>query len=70
MSDGRVALITGSGKRRVGNAVAAALAQRGYDIALHYNRSAEEARQTAEELERKGTARGRLSGRFGSRGRR
>jgi pteridine reductase len=50
----RVALITGSGKRRVGNAVAVALADRGYDIALHYNRSAEEARQTVAELERKG----------------
>ena len=31
-----------------------ALADRGYDIALHYNRSAEEARQTVRQLERKG----------------
>jgi pteridine reductase len=54
MSDGRVALITGSGKRRIGNAVALALADRGYDIALHYNRSADEARQTVGQLERKG----------------
>jgi pteridine reductase len=45
-SQHKVALVTGSGKRRVGNAVAAALAARGYAIALHYNRSAEEARQT------------------------
>jgi pteridine reductase len=50
----RVALITGSGRRRVGNAVARALAERGYAIALHYNRSAEEARQTAAELEELG----------------
>lgn len=50
----KVALITGSGKRRVGNAVALALAERQYDIALHYNRSADEARQTVEQLERKG----------------
>ena len=42
----KVALITGSGKRRIGNAVARALAERHYDIALHYNRSAEEARET------------------------
>jgi len=50
----KVALITGSGKRRVGNAVAAALADRGYAIALHYNRSAEEARQTVAQLAEQG----------------
>ena len=50
----RVALITGSGKRRVGNVVAAALAARGYSIALHYHRSAEEARQTIARLEEQG----------------
>ena len=50
----KVALITGSGKRRVGNAVATALAERGYHIALHYNRSAEEAEQTVEQLVQKG----------------
>jgi pteridine reductase len=54
MSTTKVALITGSGKRRVGNAVATALADRGYSIALHYNRSAEEARQTVAQLEQKG----------------
>jgi pteridine reductase len=54
MSSTKVALITGSGKRRVGNAVAMALADRGYDIALHYNRSAEQARETVAQLERKG----------------
>jgi len=51
----KVALITGSGKRRVGNVVAAALAQRGYSIALHYNKSAEEAEESVEELRRGGT---------------
>lgn len=53
MSTSKIALITGSGKRRVGNAIALALADRGYDIALHYNRSAEEARETVVEIERK-----------------
>ena len=46
----RVALITGSGKHRVGNAVATALAARGYHIALHYNRSAAEAAESVAEL--------------------
>jgi pteridine reductase len=50
----KVALITGSGKQRVGNAVALALAERGYAIALHYNRSAEDARQSVAELRQKG----------------
>jgi pteridine reductase len=50
----RIALVTGSGKRRVGNAVAVALAERGYAIALHYNRSAEEARESVAQLERMG----------------
>lgn len=49
-----VALITGSGKRRVGNVVAEALAERGYSIALHYNRSAEDARQSVSLLRQKG----------------
>jgi pteridine reductase len=48
---GKVALVTGSGKRRVGSAIAAALAARGYAIALHYNHSAAEAHQTAARLE-------------------
>ena len=50
----KVALITGSGKRRVGNAIAEALAKRGYAIALHYNRSAEEARQSVSQLRQLG----------------
>ncbi|NQU23183.1 MAG: SDR family oxidoreductase [Candidatus Nealsonbacteria bacterium] len=51
----KVALITGSGKRRVGNVVALALAERGYSIALHYHRSDEEAAQSVQQLESQGT---------------
>ncbi len=52
----KVALVTGSGKRRVGNVVASALAARGYAIALHYNRSADEAQQTVRQLKEQGAA--------------
>lgn len=45
-----VALVTGSGKRRVGSVVATALAQRGYDIAVHYRSSAAEAEETVASL--------------------
>ena len=45
-----MALVTGAGKRRVGNAIAAALAAQGYAIAIHYRRSAEDARQTVAEI--------------------
>ncbi len=51
----KVALITGSGKRRVGNAVAEALAARGYSVALHYNRSAEDARESVSLMRKGGT---------------
>jgi pteridine reductase len=50
----KVALVTGSGRHRVGNAVAKALAARGYAIALHYHRSADESRQSLAELEAAG----------------
>jgi pteridine reductase len=50
----KIALVTGSGKRRIGNVIARALAERGYHIALHYNRSAEEAKATAGELKKLG----------------
>jgi pteridine reductase len=52
--DDRVALVTGSGKRRVGNVVVAAIAGRGFRIALHYNRSAGEAAETVERLRSQG----------------
>ncbi len=45
-----VALITGSGKKRVGHHVADALARRGHHIVVHYNRSDAEAQQTAAQL--------------------
>jgi pteridine reductase len=54
MQPGRVALITGSGKRRVGWHVAQALGQRGYSIAIHYRSSAAEARETVEDLQSRG----------------
>ena len=43
MNPSKVALVTGSGKRRVGWHVAAALAARGYALAVHYRSSAAEA---------------------------
>ncbi len=51
----KVALVTGSGKRRVGNAIALALAARGCRIALHYNTSQDEARKTLAQLQSQGT---------------
>ena len=50
----KVALVTGSGKRRVGNAIVEALAARGYQVAVHYHRSAAEARQTVLRLKEQG----------------
>ena len=54
MAAPRVALVTGSGKKRVGAAVADALARRGYAIAVHYRSSAAEAEATAAELREHG----------------
>lgn len=45
-----VALITGSGRRRVGNVVAQTLAKQGYSIALHYRSSEEAASKSVQEL--------------------
>jgi pteridine reductase len=50
MSTNRVALVTGSGKRRVGSAVADALARRGYAVAVHFRTSEAEAEETAVRL--------------------
>lgn len=47
--EGRAALVTGSG-RRVGRALALALAQRGMSVGIHYNRSREEAEDLARGL--------------------
>lgn len=50
MAPTRVALVTGSGKRRVGAVVADALARRGYAVAVHYRTSAAEAGETVAAL--------------------
>lgn len=50
---GRVALVTGSG-RRVGRAIATALASRGCHLLLHYRTAAAEARALAAEVARLG----------------
>lgn len=47
--EGRAVLITGAG-RRVGRALALALAQRGMHVAVHYNRSRAEAEELAQGL--------------------
>lgn len=43
------ALVTGAGKR-LGRAMALKLAERGYDVAVHYDRSKDEAENTAAEI--------------------
>ena len=53
-SSKRVALITGSGKRRIGNHIAVKAAERGYSVALHFNTSAKEAEDTALAIEKSG----------------
>jgi len=50
----RVALVTGSGKKRVGAVVADALARRGYAVAVHYRTSAADAEETAAALRARG----------------
>lgn len=45
-----VALVTGSGKRRVGNCVVRDLARRGYRVVVHANTSRAEAEATAAEI--------------------
>jgi pteridine reductase len=47
MTPARVALVTGSGKRRVGWYVADALARRGHALVIHYRSSSAEAEKTA-----------------------
>jgi pteridine reductase len=48
----KVALVTGSGKKRVGYHVARALAARGFALVIHYHTSASEAARTANEFAR------------------
>jgi pteridine reductase len=50
---GRVALVTGAGKR-LGRAVALRLASEGADVAVHYGKSEAEAREVVREIEKTG----------------
>src|SRR5438445_5901483 len=54
MPDRKVALITGSAKRRLGWHIAQALAGRDYAVVIHYNTSAADAEQAAAELRQRG----------------
>jgi pteridine reductase len=54
MTAPKVALVTGSGKRRVGAHVAEALAARGYALAIHYRSSAAEASESVDAFRRQG----------------
>ncbi|HEY7425996.1 MAG TPA: SDR family oxidoreductase [Gemmataceae bacterium] len=47
MNPPRVALVTGSGKKRIGWYVADALARRGYSVIVHYHTSVQEADEAA-----------------------
>jgi len=49
-----VALVAGSGRRRIGWEIAQALAQRGYAVALHYFQSAQSARENVAWLQERG----------------
>lgn len=51
----KAALITG-GAKRIGKSVALDLAEKGYDIAIHYNSSEKEAIETKSEVEKKGVS--------------
>src|SRR5437899_1162285 len=54
MAHSKVALVTGSGKHRVGWHVADALAQRDYTLVIHYHRSAAEAAETVKAFRARG----------------
>ena len=49
----KTALVTGAGQR-IGRAIAAALADDGYAVAIHYNTSQDEAESLAEEIATRG----------------
>lgn len=50
----KVALVTGSGKRRVGSYVADALAGRGYGLVIHYRNSAADANAQVAQFQQRG----------------
>lgn len=50
----KTALITGSGKRRVGWHIAQALAERGYRLGIHYHHSAADALETCADFKTRG----------------
>lgn len=54
MEPKKVALITGSGKRRIGSVVAQSLAVAGYSIAVHYRTSRQDAQDVVSQLRQKG----------------
>lgn len=54
MATNRVAVVTGSGKKRVGWHVADALAARGYGLVIHYHRSVQDAADTVAGLQARG----------------
>jgi pteridine reductase len=54
MANTKVALVTGSGKRRVGWHVAEALGARGYSLVIHYRSSAAEAAESVQAFRARG----------------
>ena len=54
MAQRKVILITGSGKKRIGNVIALEAAARGYDVAVHYHSSKDDAAETLAQLKAKG----------------
>jgi pteridine reductase len=50
----KVAVVTGSGRKRIGWYVADALAEAGYDLVVHYRTAAAEAAETVRHLQAKG----------------
>jgi pteridine reductase len=54
MTEAKVALVTGSGKKRIGWHVADALARRGYSLVIHYHTSQVEAQESVERFKAHG----------------
>jgi len=62
---GRVGMVTG-GAKRLGRAVALRLADEGADVAVHYRKSANEAREVVAEIEKRGRRAASFSAELGS----